>query len=236
MDDETDGIVRRDFPRSGDGYDRVAVDAHLEAVAAGLGARPGTAADHELVRAGRVLLAEIAAARGELKRVSDALRDRSATIAGTLEGLLDLDAAAGAPSPVEPQASPTPAAPVDVAGDDAQLRPRTPRVEVAPDGPLPPPPAPPAPAPVAAVPPDPVEAAHDDAPSSPGPVDMDADDAPPPADAASVDAAALADARLVALDMALGGSSREEIAAELTARFELSDPVGLTDEVLAAIG
>jgi hypothetical protein len=44
-----------------------------------------------------------------------------------------------------------------------------------------------------------------------------------------------ADARLVALDMALGGSSREEIDRELAARFDLADRAAVIDEVLAAI-
>jgi hypothetical protein len=231
MDDEIDGIVRRDFPRSGDGYDRAAVDAHLEAVAARIAAGPGTAADHELVRAGRVLLAEIAGVRSELKRVSDALRDRSATIARTLDQLLDLEAEPGAPSAVhrpaaDPVARPAPPpAPVADADDDAPLS-RPAPVEVADEAPPPPPPTPTPP----------VEVAHT-APVAPAPVEVaGVADEPQPAAAASVDAAGLADARLVALDMALGGSSREEIAGELAARFELADPTGLAAEVLAAIG
>ncbi len=44
------------------------------------------------------------------------------------------------------------------------------------------------------------------------------------------------DARLVALDMALGGSDRDEIGGELGRRFGLPDPFALADEVLAALG
>jgi hypothetical protein len=54
---------------------------------------------------------------------------------------------------------------------------------------------------------------------------------PPPSD---VDEAALADARLVALDMALGGRSRAEIDAYLAENFELADRSGLLDEVVEA--
>ncbi|GAC1438776.1 MAG: hypothetical protein NVSMB51_15310 [Solirubrobacteraceae bacterium] len=44
------------------------------------------------------------------------------------------------------------------------------------------------------------------------------------------------DARLVALDMALDGTSRAEIDAYLAAHFELEDRAKLLDEVLAAVG
>lgn len=66
------------------------------------------------------------------------------------------------------------------------------------------------------------------------------DAAPPIADARPIDAAPLssdeAGARLAALNMALGGSSREETAAYLAEHFELADPDALLDDVYARAG
>jgi DivIVA domain-containing protein len=183
VDPTPDRIVRRDFPRVLDGYDPAAVDAHLEAIAAlvgddssGLGA---SAADHDLLAAGRLLLGQIAAVRAELRNASASLRDQSRAIGETLDRLLDLDEAPGAAR----------------AGTSEPSRPAADPV-----GPEPPPPA---------------------AVSAP---------------AEEVDASTLADARIVALDMALGGSNRDEIGGELGRRFGLPEPFALADEVLAALG
>jgi hypothetical protein len=43
------------------------------------------------------------------------------------------------------------------------------------------------------------------------------------------------DARIVALDMALSGRSREEIVDYVVTNYELHDPEGLVDEVLASV-
>ena len=43
-------------------------------------------------------------------------------------------------------------------------------------------------------------------------------------------------ARVIALNMALGGSSREETASYLAENFELEDPDALLDEVYARVG
>jgi len=56
----------------------------------------------------------------------------------------------------------------------------------------------------------------------------------PPADEA--DEADEAGARIIALNMALGGSSREETAAYLAENFTLSDPGALLDDVYAKVG
>jgi hypothetical protein len=166
MDPRPNRIVRRDFPRTEDGYDRAAVDTHLEAVAAdvlsgssGASGAEAAEAERELRAGGRALLEEISSMRGELRRLSVSLRQHAAAITEALE---ELDASAG-PDPVGPH---------------------------------------------------------------------DPTDPPDPPDRA---AATRADARLVALDMALGGSSREEIDRELAARFDLAARAALIDEVLAAI-
>ncbi|MDA0182675.1 DivIVA domain-containing protein [Solirubrobacter phytolaccae] len=79
-------------------------------------------------------------------------------------------------------------------------------------------------------------AANGAAPSSP------AADAPssPPAESAPAPVSSLpndeAGARLIALNMALGGSPREETAAYLAEHFELADPEALLDDVYARAG
>lgn len=63
---------------------------------------------------------------------------------------------------------------------------------------------------------------------------------PPPADPAPAPVSSLpsdeAGARLIALNMALGGSPREETAAYLAEHFELADPEALLDDVYARAG
>lgn len=62
----------------------------------------------------------------------------------------------------------------------------------------------------------------------------------PPADPAPAPVSSLPDdeagARLIALNMALGGSPREETAAYLAEHFELADPEALLDDVYARAG
>jgi DivIVA domain-containing protein len=59
----------------------------------------------------------------------------------------------------------------------------------------------------------------------------DAEPEPRPADDADE-----AGARIIALNMALGGSSREETASYLAENFSLSDPDALLDDVYAKVG
>jgi len=85
--------------------------------------------------------------------------------------------------------------------------------------------------------------ATDGAASSP-PADTPAPVGPPsfspPADPAPAPVSSLPDdeagARLIALNMALGGSPREETAAYLAEHFELADPAALLDDVYARAG
>ncbi|MGI8802981.1 MAG: DivIVA domain-containing protein [Solirubrobacteraceae bacterium] len=201
MDKPPEGIRRRDFPRTADGYDPEAVDAHLEAIAAAVAAEPAAgrgrsaAADREVVAAARLLLSQISALRVELKDVSVSLRERSLRISDALEALLE---------------------------HEGELEDEPPRLEV----------SAPAEEPGGAEPREPAGWEPAAAPAELAPAEL-----PPaelPLDAALE--AGVADARLVALDMALGGSDREEIERELAARFELPDRAGLVDEVLAALG
>jgi hypothetical protein len=59
--------------------------------------------------------------------------------------------------------------------------------------------------------------------------------APEPAPATAADADE-AGARIIALNMALGGSSREETASYLAENFSLPDPDALLDDVYAKVG
>jgi DivIVA domain-containing protein len=59
---------------------------------------------------------------------------------------------------------------------------------------------------------------------------------PEPAPAAADNGADEAGARIIALNMALGGSSREETAAYLAENFSLPDPGALLDDVYAKVG
>ena len=59
---------------------------------------------------------------------------------------------------------------------------------------------------------------------------------PEPAPAKAANGADEAGARIIALNMALGGSSREETAAYLQENFSLPDPGALLDDVYAKVG
>ena len=78
-------------------------------------------------------------------------------------------------------------------------------------------------------PPSPV--AEEPAPAEPEPLSEE----PAPAAAAPAASAAPAGARVIALNMALGGSSREETAHYLSENFQLDDPEALLDEVYAQV-
>ncbi len=282
MDPTSRPIVRRDFPRAVDGYDRAAVDAHLEALAAAAGEDPSTArgavggappTDHDVLAAGRLILGQITALRVELKHVSSALREHGVTISDALEELLDPGAGpddrllaaaplpASAPTPL-PAAAAAAASPPDRTPPMPAIAPAAaPAGEVAaaasPPGPAAPMPAaapaegaaaapaqgaaaaPAEEAATAASPPDraaPMPAAAPALRATASPAGAAAssppDGKPDPAEADR--SAAIEDARLVALDLALGGRSRAEIEREL-ARFDLPDRAGLVDAVLAAI-
>jgi hypothetical protein len=98
--------------------------------------------------------------------------------------------------------------------------------------PLAPPPPPAAPEPLVAPPaPEPAESA--------GGLEGDFDAEPPPmpvpAPAADEDAEAVEGARLIALNMALNGTPRDETDRYLAENFELSDRGSILDEVYARV-
>jgi len=172
---------------------------------------PDQLAADDVMAAARVVLGQVSSIRSELQRLSAVLLQQSATIAEALEQLADASSAAAPPGLTSLQPAPAlPSSELAAAdADDAQ-------------------PAPPGEFPAPAVPAFADSqltlacAASELTESAPGP--------PGPG------VAMLEDARLVALDMALGGATREEIESELEARFELPDRAALIEDVLRAIG
>lgn len=238
MNDRTDWIVRRDFPASAEGYDREAVNAHLERIAARVGreveSSAPAAADDELSGAGRLLREQISTLRVEIDRLSAALRVRSATIAQALDQVLAVGQAPlqrdGGLAVDNPQAELVGPLPARAVHDSASEAIRAHAVSAADDD--------------SRAEPTVAATADGGATTSQDEPDVDSSEFVGSAAGDAVDdpsravqaANALADARLVALDMALGGSTRAEIEHELAARFDLPDAAGLTDEVFAAIG
>lgn len=225
-------ILRTDFPSARRGYDRDAVDAHLRKLAdqvdllqgqqeGGLGLTSLAEMASEKVT-GVIRAAEQAAAQLEAEaRAQAAARIERAeqAVAGLLdeaEALRERVAALGRE--------------VSVSGET--------RAEVEPQGPPTPAesPAPPAPG----VDPQPAEVPEpeppDESPPGPEPVPEpvpmpDHPEEPPPA--AGVSGNGDAGARLVALNMALDGSSREDVERHLASRFGIDDASKLLDDVFA---
>ena len=73
-------------------------------------------------------------------------------------------------------------------------------------------------------------------PAPVAPPEPEPEPAAKPAEAAPPKDEDEAGARIIALNMALGGSSREETAAYLSEHFSLSDPEALLDDVYAKVG
>jgi DivIVA domain-containing protein len=243
---DREAIERNDFPTGRRGYDPATVDAHLRRVADELeavrasGRRPATppplsSGASEQVRA--ILEAAERSATDMREQAGEEAAGHVARVRGAADGMLSrLDE-------LESQ----------LAGLLAALRRGGERLneglaalqaqvaEFAPDAePIesdPPSPAPEAPEPLAAAPEPPASAPEPLAPASeplepaPGPPESAPDRpalATPPADEAG--------ARLIALNMALGGTPREETARYLAEHFALADPDGLLDDVYSGAG
>jgi DivIVA domain-containing protein len=229
---DRDAIERRDFPVGRRGYDPAAVDAHLRAVADemdGLRRRaaapqrqsPGLAAGaservREILEAAERSAAEIRdqAGRdasehvGRVTEAAAAMLSRLDQLQGELDGLL-----AGLRHSGEALASGLARLQEDV----RDMRPDDP--EPAPAPPPPAAPGPPAPEPI---PEPPVAPAPDEPEELEEPISAPAGDD--------------AGARLIVLNMALGGTPRDEAARYLAEHFELSDPGGLLDDVYSRVG
>jgi DivIVA domain-containing protein len=234
---DRDAIQRRDFPVGRRGYDAAAVDAHLRAVADELEslrerppapARELSAGTAEQVR--KILEAAERSAtelRDEAAKEAGDHVERVEIAAGRMLGKLDglqrqldalLDGLKRSGAMLE----------------DGLARLREDVGAVASDASPPPPPAPPGPPEPDAVPEPvviPAVAPAIDEPADPAAIAAATNGAPPPP-APGDDAGA----RLVALNMALSGTPREETAAYLAEHYGLADAETLLDDVYSRAG
>jgi DivIVA domain-containing protein len=225
---EREEIERHDFPVGRRGYEQEAVDAHLRAVAdeieqlrSGAQAARRPAASLAAGTSERVRLILEAAEQGAADLREDAGRQAQAHVArveeaaeGMLGKLEELQAELsalldGLRSGGERLSQGLAALHAQVGDVDPM-----PSAEPAPE-----------PEDFAAAAPEP-EAEPEPAPEP----------QPPPAKAPAGNGADEAGARIIALNMALGGSSREETAAYLAENFSLPDPGALLDDVYAKVG
>jgi DivIVA domain-containing protein len=232
-------IVRSDFPTARKGYDQAAVDAHLRAVAdaveqaGGSESLAGVAAEsvRSIVEAAEAKAREIEAeARSEADRI---LADAKA------QAREQVDRAQGSVAKLIGQADELRerigAMAQDVVGRDEPAG-ETPGPEIVPEPtpePVPEPTPDPAPEPTPPEPevdPSPVTVPEPEPPSIPEP------SPDPPAPAAANGGSDEGAARLVAMKMALDGSSREEVAARLAAQYDLADGDALLDSVFERVG
>ena len=218
---DREDIERRDFPVGRRGYDQAAVDAHLRGVADEIERLreagpppPRPAASMSAGASEQVRLILEAAERGAADMREDAGRQAKAHVARVeeaAEGMLaKLDALQGELGSLLDGLR---SSGERIAEGLAALQ-----AEVGDVDPLPA--AEPAPEPedFAAAAPEPESEPEPEPPAKPA---NDADEA---------------GARIIALNMALGGSSREETAAYLAEHFTLADPDSLLDDVYAKVG
>jgi DivIVA domain-containing protein len=232
-----DQIVRSDFPSARKGYDPGAVDAHLREVADSVQDASGPSlADVAAEKVASI----VEAAEAKAKEIElDARREADQVLAGAKAQARDqIERAQRSVAKLIGQADDLRerigAMADEVIGPDATVA-ETPQPEPVPE-PAPEPvpePAPPQPE----IDPTPVVVPEPEPPREPepGPVTVPepAPDQPAPA---ALNGAEDQAARLVAMKMALDGSSREEIAKHLAASYELGDSDELLDAVFERAG
>jgi DivIVA domain-containing protein len=229
-------IMRDDFPSNRRGYDPAAVDAHLDRVATEVeelrrqAATPAPPPPAPLsAQAGAQVKAIVEAAERGAQEIRDAAqveaREHVANVTAAADRLrerieqmerdmtqLVIDLRSGADK---------------LRGDLDELQAGTEALSQAGGAPTPTAAAPPVPEPAAPQPP------RVAAPEPPAPEPAPAPAAPPEPAAKNGDSAA---ARIVALDMALSGTPREDTDQYLAEHYDLPDRAGLLDEVYAAAG
>jgi DivIVA domain-containing protein len=246
MELERGQIQRRDFPQARKGYDQQAVDSHLRAIADEVeqlkNAQPAQAslAGAAASRVEAIVAAAEASAREIEERAhSDAeeIRVRAEQeAAARVKGAQDsIDRLVDAAQALQREID-------DVVGRIASLRDGVEAIQAdvdsasrqaestaaAPVGPIHPEPAPEPPAPVIV---------PEDEPEEPEPEPEAEPETLEPRPKPGADGARASEgARLIALNMALSGTSREETARYLRDNFELDDPDALLDEVYAKVG
>jgi len=238
---ERNDVVRRDFPTARRGYDRAAVDAHLRKVAEQLdelsrrNAKPADtlatgASEHvrQIVAAAEASAAEI---KAEAEREAEALRDTAAAegrehVARVSEAARALTDGIGA---MEAELRRLVEGLEAELGSDAAALGREPQTTSVPE-PSPVPQPTPGPA-------DPGAEAdgevHDVADRA---VDAEPDEAPADEPAKPDGGDDSEGARLIALNMALNGSPRDETDRYLATHFNLDDREAMLDEVYARVG
>lgn len=218
-----DEIARTDFPSSRKGYDRDAVDAHLKRLAemfSDLERGAGAGASSVAGSAGEKVAEILSVAEAKAAEIEAEARQRAESIVADAHERVsrlgrELTGSAAAP---QAEVNPEPA---------VVPEPTVPQPEVDPTPTIVPEPAPePMPEPT----PDPAPEPGTEPMPEPTPLPPQPD--VPPA-AANGEAAA---AKLVALKMALDGSSREEIERKLASEYGLEDSGPLLDDVLARAG
>jgi DivIVA domain-containing protein len=240
---DRDDIERRDFPTARRGYDPEAVDSHLRRVAdelerlgrpAPAPPQPGLAAGaSEQVRAileaaeasaGELRAEAGAEARGHVERVEGAANEMVARL-GALQGELDrLLGALKASASVLSEGLLDMRARVEEMGGSVEV-PEVPE-------------APTAGASGARTAAEAREAGQSGAAAAAGAERPGAEE-PPPQERAAAPTARSTDeegARLAALNLALGGTPREEAERYLAEHFDLADPAALLDDVYARVG
>jgi outer membrane biosynthesis protein TonB len=230
--------ILRDFPTARKGYEQAAVDAHLREVADAVEQAGGSESLAEvaaesvrsIVDAAEAKAREIEAeARSEADRILSDAKAQART---------QVDRAQGSVTKLIGQADELRerigAMAQDVVGPDETAA-ETPSPEVVPEPtpePAPEPTPDPVPEPTPPSPeidPSPVTVPEPEPPSIPEP-------SPGPPAPAAVNGSSESAARLVAMKMALDGSSREEVAAHLSAKYELNGSDELLDSVFERVG
>src|SRR5215210_5286493 len=231
---EREDIERRDFPVGRRGYDQAAVDAHLRGVAdeierltaGAAAARPAASLSAGTSEQVRLILE--AAERGAADLREDAGRQAKAHVARVEEAAESMLARLEAlQAELGTLLDGLRASGERLTEDLAALQAQVGDV----DDVLPAGEAAPEPEDFAAAEPEPEPEPEPDPEPEPEPEPEPAPPARPPAGDADE-----AGARIIALNMALGGSSREETAAYLAENFTLADPGALLDDVYAKVG
>lgn len=215
---DRDAIARKDFPLERRGYDRAAVDAHLDAVAVAVAelvaARVGAgAAGNVSATVESIVSAAEDAARKIEAEATERAREHEARVAAAANALLDrIDVLRAG---VEQLTGGLNDAAAEVSSNETGNGARDGAAAfVAPEAAVEPP-----------VEPDP----------EPEPEPEPTEAEPPEPIALSERSTVVEDARLVALQMLLEGRSREEVDSYLAEHFELPDRAALVEEVAAAV-
>jgi cell division septum initiation protein DivIVA len=223
---DRDSIVRRDFPTNRRGYDPAAVEAHLSALAGEIEAlqrrpsEPSSLSD----RAGEQVRAIVEAAERSAAEIRESASAEAAQrVAHVTEAAEHLRAR------VEQMESDVTHAMSELRDEARRLRDdlEALRVDAARLGEA---------SDEASAPPTAAAAAPEPPREATAPPATEAPPAPPPREEAAAANGDTAAARIVALDMALSGTPRDETDRFIAEHYDLRDRAALLDEVYAAAG